>query len=996
MPVGPFTQEVRVATTMTGGVSLAIWMGGVAREINVLAQASDRRRAPARTVGELAEPERALRDRYGRLLELLDVVVDVDVLSGTSAGGINAVLLARARAKGLDLGGMRDLWLGLGGLEDLLRDPGDDRVPSLLQGDARLYTELVDALEEMGKRPVRSGDAPSTTLYVTTTLLTGEAGTFTDALGTQVTDLDHRGRFVFDTESLGQDAQKLALALAGRSTSSFPGAFEPSYLPYGSDIPAAAGLPPRPSVAGIADVRRGHWAADGGLLDNQPLDLVLERVFDRPAKRDVRRLLLFVVPTTAQPVVADERWGAPPGLLEALLADLRAVTAQSIVRDLRAIRDHNDAVGARVDARVELADLANRIAGAPGGRARLLTAETYVDYRLAARDRALRRLTAALAHEITQTSPTSGLLAGHPVSLGPGTTVADDCLSSISRQLPVPTREDFPTDVCDLVRLDVAVLAGVKAIALDLAHRAAPLAHADPEREICRQLVESVHHANTGARPHPGEIVAAALRQPYDDLRSAAAAVGSRWTAANLVATSRWLQIGEAVVHRRAVLRQIADGAGPEQLPESRALTTLLDYVGSGGAEEVVLRLVDLAVVEQDLIGGTPGGHQRVELVQVSADTRSHLAKTRPVAARKLTGLQLHHFGAFYKKSWRANDWMWGRIDGAGWLIHVLLDPRRILTVVDRAGPHPDPVTWFAGELARLADDDCPQPVLGELAFLRREVDPPASLPETALWLARSWQRAIAGIELPAIADAVTDRAVWSPTTSRAWAERVQAGTSTIACLLDESPVADETLETDRGSPLLRRTLTKAVATTTAALASLTQLPRALVPGISAIRTVSLGAYRVVNGITGPARWVIGIGLALLVLGVAAAGQESTLFGLGGLAAAAVGGYLVVLGTWQLGRRALGALFGVTIVVLIGALTTPVVRGWLFGGPATGRGWVGDHVGWIGVAWWHPLVALGVIVVFCALLAVAFAPRRSSPSAPPVAHGPSSPNRGAS
>ena len=45
--------------------------------------------------------------------------------------------------------------------------------------------------------------------------------------------------------------------------------------------------------------------------------------------------------------------------------------------------------------------------------------------------------------------------------------------------------------------------------------------------------------------------------------------------------------------------------------------------------------------------------------------------------------MQFNHFGAFYKASWRANDWMWGRLDGAGWLVHVLLDPRRILTIAD-------------------------------------------------------------------------------------------------------------------------------------------------------------------------------------------------------------------------------------------------------------------------------------------------------------------------
>lgn len=43
--VTPATQEVRLALTMTGGVSLAVWMGGVAREIDFVMQASKARRA---------------------------------------------------------------------------------------------------------------------------------------------------------------------------------------------------------------------------------------------------------------------------------------------------------------------------------------------------------------------------------------------------------------------------------------------------------------------------------------------------------------------------------------------------------------------------------------------------------------------------------------------------------------------------------------------------------------------------------------------------------------------------------------------------------------------------------------------------------------------------------------------------------------------------------------------------------------------------------------
>lgn len=37
---GPHTQDLRVAVAMTGGVSLAVWIGGVVRELNLLQQAS--------------------------------------------------------------------------------------------------------------------------------------------------------------------------------------------------------------------------------------------------------------------------------------------------------------------------------------------------------------------------------------------------------------------------------------------------------------------------------------------------------------------------------------------------------------------------------------------------------------------------------------------------------------------------------------------------------------------------------------------------------------------------------------------------------------------------------------------------------------------------------------------------------------------------------------------------------------------------------------------
>src|SRR6201992_3955365 len=116
-PVSLATQKLRLAVTMSGGVSLAVWMGGVAREVSLLTQASDlRRRGPDEVpVPALAGPPAGdlalhVRDLYGQLLDLVDVTASVDVLSGTSAGGVNAAILGLANARRLDIGSLRDLW----------------------------------------------------------------------------------------------------------------------------------------------------------------------------------------------------------------------------------------------------------------------------------------------------------------------------------------------------------------------------------------------------------------------------------------------------------------------------------------------------------------------------------------------------------------------------------------------------------------------------------------------------------------------------------------------------------------------------------------------------------------------------------------------------------------------------------------------------------------------------------------------------------------------
>lgn len=239
-PVTALTQELRFATTMTGGVSLAIWMAGVTREINLLAQASQWRRLGGTfpTNSQLTNESAASLRLYAQLIDLLDMVVDVDILSGTSAGGINAALLASSRVTGSDLGGIRDLWLDLGALTELLRDPRDKKTPSLLYGDERIFAALAKRLPKLATGPFppttfpEAARTPSTTLYITTTLLAGETSRFTDSFGTLVQDVDRRGLFTFTETDLARPDTAPALALAARSSASFPLAFEPSFLPF--------------------------------------------------------------------------------------------------------------------------------------------------------------------------------------------------------------------------------------------------------------------------------------------------------------------------------------------------------------------------------------------------------------------------------------------------------------------------------------------------------------------------------------------------------------------------------------------------------------------------------------------------------------------------------------------------------------------------------------------------------------------------------------------
>ena len=118
-------KELRIALVCFGGVSLAVYIHGICKEILKLVRASsalhritDRSQRAKAAFFDFADPKDPEYDTEADYFELLreiggklELRVIVDTLAGASAGGINASMLARALSHDLSTAKLRDLWL---------------------------------------------------------------------------------------------------------------------------------------------------------------------------------------------------------------------------------------------------------------------------------------------------------------------------------------------------------------------------------------------------------------------------------------------------------------------------------------------------------------------------------------------------------------------------------------------------------------------------------------------------------------------------------------------------------------------------------------------------------------------------------------------------------------------------------------------------------------------------------------------------------------------
>ncbi|MER5962627.1 patatin-like protein [Streptomyces sp. NPDC002057] len=689
-------EQTRLALVLNGGVSLAVWMGGVTHEIDLLRRASRAVHADSSEPNFVDPADRAVFTLWQRVVREANTQVLVDVIAGTSAGGLNGSLLAAAIGRGAALPNLRDTWLDAAALTDdkLLKNPPYNSVL-----DGRFFQETIgDILRDVEGNEKK---AEPVTLFVTATALDGVPEDFQDGFGGRFDVADHRRIYKFqhdpdavvfrkatapceiwkieprsrkdflDDEVLGR------LDLAARASAGFPLAF----APVDESPLLEQRVRPHPQIPSRGR-DRASWIVDGGLLNNAPFGPVLEAISDRRVDGPVRRVLVFVVPSSgvAQRHVdslAPSKATEWPSVLGTAVnypreADFRTGTAElrehmgrhSHTRHQELFERQLHPESGRT-LRVELLDVAQKLFGEY--RDSRIVAAAWKIRQLREEGRGIRSLT-GIPHENALAILKNG---ASPEGWVPESATA----------LTTPDHSTWGWGVHGVERLLWTLAADIEK-RLKATRRGANAPPCAPTEETARErereerrLAEALDALSSRVRG-----VHAVTDRVFGLLRNVETAGGDparrkgadRGPIATMNAIYAELGLGRILGEQveeavRAYVTATADpgGDGPGEPDGERERTILQACL----VAEVVAQAFSSP---EELVEHTPP----FEFLRLGPDEHSPLFpldKYAPLGERKLYGIRLDHFGAFVDPRWRESDFTWGRLDGAHHLLRLFV-----------------------------------------------------------------------------------------------------------------------------------------------------------------------------------------------------------------------------------------------------------------------------------------------------------------------------------
>jgi patatin-related protein len=725
---GAPTKELRFGLVCYGGSSLAVYMHGVTKEIHRLVRASallassngaaDSASASERVYGELLR-ELAERDR-----EQVRTRGVVDVVAGTSAGGINGICLAKALAHNLTLDEFRDLWFERGDIDGLLAAPrflpralkvawvaAKVLKQAPLKGDlmAQWIYDAFRGMDEQGPKPAA---VPSLLperhlleLFVTVTDFYGYGRQVPYADPNPIQDTRHRHvlafryggddrRDDFDADSNG------ALTFAARTTSSIPGVFPPVSFDRLKNW-----LGKRP--VDLANLEKRFfrlyqlakfppdwtWFVDGGVLDNKPFGPAIKAIRERAAETEVDRRLLYLEPDPGENRNASKQ--PAPGTVAAAIGGLTGLPrAEPILDDLVEVGALNERVRRIADiietswdtVEKRVLEIAGPLTAIPEDPASPELAQIRKRLEQAARTSAGFSYATYVRLKISGVIDRYAETACAACDLPPDSTHALLARSALrcwaeQRKLFEQNIEPSEQQLDFLLAFDLGY--GVRRLrfvidGVNHLYRSAgeagfpPRAQIDAAKARLWTAVDTLRDAMSGTGFEQKLTTNYTTCFPVDDMREFMERKGFD---AHAYAEEHAEQLGALEHDLREYLHRKLPGFTANLYAELLELTQgwdsqlrwdlIVRYLGFPFWDVLLYPIQALSDV---------GERDHIEVIRISPRDTHRIPVPRSNGQHpKLIGAESHHFGAFLSRTGREQDYLWGRLDGAERLIGILL-----------------------------------------------------------------------------------------------------------------------------------------------------------------------------------------------------------------------------------------------------------------------------------------------------------------------------------
>ncbi|MGO4166859.1 patatin-like protein [Novosphingobium sp. YAF33] len=713
-------KELRIALVCYGGISLAVYMHGVTKELWKALQASQAFWAE----GD-AEPPPGTARVYHKLLKRLEAGSNLrlriltDIVAGASAGGINSVFLSQAIHSGHSLEPLTELWLENADVDVLLdpeararsqvtkfwarplvsyllHRPGNavttsvapetreevrQKLSRLIRsrwfeppfsgvGLSRLLAGAFTAMAETEAGPPLLPHGHPINLFVTATDFKGHLETLRLHSPELVLESEHRLSIGFESRSgTPSIAAMPELLLAARATASFPGAFPPLQIEEIDGVIAELGLAWPEREAFFRRVMPEHSQRgdldnvaliDGSVLNNAPFADAMGVLRDRPATREVDRRFVYIDPTPDRIGASMRQERRAPGFFSTIFGSLSSIPREQPIRDnLEALeRDSQEVATLRAIVLALRPEIEETVD-------RLFGNTFFLDRptpkRLSAwRDKAQRAALeqAGFAYHGYVQVKFSGIVAKLARLIYEG---APELGLSSSEPIALRLHDHFASVGLDRIK-------GLKGDGSpgmigffrthDLAFRIRRL------RLLARRVTQEWQQEESVTeveRDKAREAIYAALALYLD--REPVAAMGETFAA---LAAAVFTDPGAVIDHIEKVRDLVAIDARVDTLlaealaamPQALRRRVLLAYLGFPFYDTVTLPLLR--------------GEGLTEFDPIRVDRISpedcHMIRQGPV----LRGTEFFNFGAFFSRAYRENDYLWGRLHGAERMIDLI------------------------------------------------------------------------------------------------------------------------------------------------------------------------------------------------------------------------------------------------------------------------------------------------------------------------------------